>query len=201
VLEEPYVPFDVPRSTVALATQVRSTLLCSSINALRAHNLLDAYLASLPRDRHDPILGLVPGVWVSIDLAVSHYAACDALPIPSHEVEAIGAQVAERIHHSFIGVVMKVSREAGTTPWTLFSHSKKLRDLTWRGSDVAVAKLGPKEARFEWAGIPCARSRYYKTSFAGFLRAHTELFCKKSYVVPLSQYCTERTLGYRVSWV
>jgi hypothetical protein len=90
---------------------------------------------------------------------------------------------------------------AGEPPAAAPSQSKKLRDLTWRGSDIAVTKLGPKEVRFEWAGIPCAKSRYYKTSFGGFLRAHVELVCRKAYAVALASYCSERTLGYRVSWV
>ena len=180
---------------------MRSTLLCSGIQALRARGLFDTYLAALPKPQRETVLTLVPGQWFSIDLAVAHYTACDALPLSPQEIESIGAEVAERIHHSFLGVVVRVSKEAGTSPWTLFSHSKRLRDLTWRGSDISVAQLGPKEARFEWAGIPCARSRYYLSSFAGFLRAHTELFCRKAYAVPLATHCTERALAYRVSWV
>jgi hypothetical protein len=199
--EEVIVPFDAPRPTIALATQVRSTLLCSSLNALRARKLYDAYLAALPRDLHDTMLTLIPGLWVGVDLAVAHYTACDALTLTVHEIEGIGAAVAEKIHHSFIGVIVKISREAGATPWTVFGHVKKLRDLTWRGSDIAVTKLGPKEARFEWAGIPCARSLYYKRSFAGFLRANAELVSRKAYAVPLDKYCTDRALGYRLSWV
>jgi hypothetical protein len=199
--EEPYLPFETPRGATALATHVRSTLLCSSIQALRGRKLFDKYLAALPQRQHETILMLVPGQWLPVDIAVMHYVACDALALAPQEIEAIGAEVAQRIHHSFIGVVVKVSREGGMSPWTLFSNSKRLRDLSWRGSDVAVTKLGPKEARFEWAGIPCAQSRYYRSSFAGFLRAHTELFCQKAYAVPLSGFCTERALGYRVSWV
>jgi hypothetical protein len=184
-----------------LATEVRSTLLCSSVQALRARGLFDMYLAALPKPRHSEILSLIPGLWLPIDLAVAHYRACDSLALTPHEIESIGAEVAERIHHSFIGVVVKVSREADATPWNLMGHARRLRDLTWRGSDVAVFKLGPKEARFEWVGIPCAQSRYYKSSFQGFLRAHIELFSRKAYAVPLGVYCTEKALAYRCSWV
>jgi hypothetical protein len=183
------------------ATHVRTTLLCSSQQALRARKLYDAYAAALPREMREAVLALIPGDWAPVDVAVAHYAACDALPLAPHEIEGAGAEVAERIHHSFIGVVIKVSRETGMTPWTMLAKSKRLRDLTWRGSDIAVFKLGPKEARFEWAGIPCARSRYYRTSFSGFLRAHTELFCRKAYAVPLAGQCNDRLLSYRLSWV
>ncbi len=200
-VEEVFVPFDGPRATIALATHVRSTLLCSSLSALRARKLYDTYLGALPRDHHEAVMALVPGLWVPVELAVAHYGACDALPLTSLEIEDIGAEVSGRIHHSFIGVIVKISREAGATPWTVFAHSKKLRDLTWRGGDVAVTKLGPKEARFEWAGIPCASSRSYRTSFGGFLRAHAELVSRKAYAQPLARYCSERTLGYRMSWV
>lgn len=44
-VEEVFVPFDGPRATIALATHVRSTLLCSSLSALRARKLYDTYLA------------------------------------------------------------------------------------------------------------------------------------------------------------
>ncbi len=199
--EQAYVSFDVLREKISPSTHVRSTLLCSSIQALRARGHQDAYLRGLPATQHEAMLGITPGHWLPIDLAVAHYAACDALHLEPAAVEEIGAEVAERIHHSVLGVIVKLSRELGTSPWTALGLAKRLRDLTWKGSDVAVWKLGPKEARFEWVGIPCAKSNYYRSAFAGFLRAHMGLFARKTYAVQIPSLCTEAMLGYRVSWV
>ena len=78
---------------------------------------------------------------------VAHYGAGDALPLTSLEIEYIGAEVAGRIITRSIGVIREdFSARGRRDTWTVFAHSKKLRDLTWRGGDVAVTKLGPKEA-------------------------------------------------------
>jgi hypothetical protein len=149
VPEEVLVPFDGPRATIALATHVRSTLLCSSLGALRARKLQDAYFAALPRDHHDTIVALVPGLWVPVELAVAHYCACDALPLTSPEIERIGADVAGRIHHSFIGVIVKISREAGATPWTVFGQAAR--------PDVARRRRRRHEARAEGGSLRVGR--------------------------------------------
>ena len=43
-----------------------------------------------------------------------------------------------------MSVVVKLSKEVGVTPWTALGHVHRARELMWKGSDVAVWKLGPK---------------------------------------------------------
>ena len=61
-------------------------------------------------------------------------------------------------------------------------------------------KLGPKEARLDWVGIPYAAVPYYVTSFGGFLRALLQLFCTKAYTRIVPEHSSPMTVSYRLSW-
>jgi hypothetical protein len=199
--EEAVVAFEGRTQTGSSATHVRSSLLCSSVQAIRAHGHFDAYLRALPVARHAAIVGMTAGQWLPIDLAVDHYAACDALNLLPEAISAIGGDVAQRVHRTVLGVAIKLSREVGATPWVALKHARRLRDLTWKGGDVAVWKVGPKEARFEWSGMPCAQSAYYQWALCGFLRSHLELFCRKAYASRLTHRCDRTGLAIRLAWV
>src|SRR5207253_9075191 len=96
-------------------------------------------------------------------------------------IDSFGAEVAERSNRSVFSLVLKLSRQTGVTPWTAFHRAHRLRELTWQGSDLAIYRLGPKEARFDWVGIPYACHNYYVVSFGGFIRGLTQLFSPTVY--------------------
>lgn len=198
--EEVLVPFDVAPERVRPATHVRSTLLCASLQSLRTRGFGDAYFQALVPSRRDEMLSLLPGHWVEVALGTDHYAACDALGLASEVIEEVGGEVAKRVHHSVLGIAVRLSREVGVTPWSVLGLVKRMRDLTWKGGDVAVYKLGPKEARFEWVGLPFAHIPYYRVAFLGFARAHLGLFCRKAYVFPIRALETESRMAFRFAW-
>ena len=104
------------------------------------------------------------------------------------------------MNRSFLSTIIRASREAGVTPWTLLTHVHKFRELSWRGSDIAVTKLGPKEARFEWVGQPLAAVPYFVTSFGGYLRALCGLFSVKAYTRLEREGQHRHRITYRISW-
>ena len=113
----------------------------------------------------------------------------------------IGQEVTRFAHKTTYGLALRMSREVGVSPWTCFELQHRLWAHTWRGGGVATYKLGPKEARIEIAGWPCARIRYCRIATRGLLSGQTEMFCRKAYVQEVTPLCTELTLAYRVSWV
>jgi hypothetical protein len=180
---------------------VRSTLIVSSIQTLRRHGLFDRYNAELSPEGRQDLLSLIAGVWIPIDLALTHYAAVDRLGLQATAIEEIGAEVAERINKSILATLVRASRQVGASPWTALAQVHRLRDLTWKGSDIAVWKLGPKEARFDWIGQPLAAIPYFVTSFGGYLRTLVQLFASKAYTRLASEPNPRGEIRYRISWV
>lgn len=197
---EIFVPFESP-SRVPMLTHARSTLVVSAVQALRARGLYDRYQQHLAAETRERLLGLIAGQWIDVDLAVAHYRAADALGLDGSVVDEIGADVANRTGKSLLHTAVKLSKALGATPWTALSLSHKIREASWRGSDLAVFKLGPKEARYEWVGQPCAGVPYFARSFGSFMRALLALFCRTVHTRPVPELSSGTSLAVRISWV
>jgi hypothetical protein len=201
VTPEVFVPSANPAGRMPLATHVRSTLIVSSLQTLRSRGLLDRYLALLEEKHREELLSLIAGTWVPIEVGLAHYRAADRLGLESALIDSIGAEVGERINKSFLSFVVRMSKEAGVTPWTALARAHRLRELTWKGSDLQIWKLGPKDARFDWGGLPYAVVPYFVTSFGGFVRGLIQLFCTKAYARPVPEKMSQTFISYRISWV
>jgi hypothetical protein len=199
--EEVIVPLAASTGRAPAAIAVRSTLVVNSVSALREHGLLDQYLAGLPACEHERVLHLTAGAWEPVELALSHYRACDALDIADGVIDTIGYASGRNINETFLKVISRLSVEAGLSPWSVLSRSPQLIERIWRGTAAAVYKLGPKEARFEWHGQPLAPSRYFRVAFGAFLRATLEVSAKTVYVRLVPARCRDNLAVYRCSWV
>lgn len=184
-----------------IATAVRSTLLVSSMQTLRSHGLFDAYVSRIDVVHRDTLLSLIAGTWVPIALGDAHYTAAGKLGLDDKTIDSYGAEVAERSNRTVFSLVVKISRQTGVTPWTAFQRAHRLREMTWQGSDLAIYRLGPKEARFDWVGIPYASHPYYVASFGGFLRGLTQLFSPTVYTRLVAKGSSATSISYRISWV
>jgi hypothetical protein len=195
---EVFVAFQFSAGSAPRATSVRSTLIVSAIQTLRRRGHFDRYLAELTLQSRQDLLSLIAGVWIPIDLALDHYQAVERLRLEAEEIERIGGEVAERISRSILSTVVRVSRQVGATPWMALAQVHRLRDLSWKGSDIAVWKLGPKE---DWIGQPLAAVPYFVTSFGGYLRALVQLFSSKVYTRVACEPNSRGEIRYRISWV
>jgi hypothetical protein len=154
----------------------------------------------LPKPLHDTVLGSAIGVWLPCDIAVAHYAACEKLELDVSLQIAIGAEVAQRVHGTVLSIAVKLAHEAGATPWTVLGQFGKLWGHIWVGGGAGVFKLGPKEARLEVVGWPCAKFMYCRNGILGVTQGLIQLFCRKVYVREVPKLCTATTLGYRIAW-
>jgi hypothetical protein len=198
---EVYVPFRNGGASSPPITQVRSTMVVSAIQTLRGRSLYERYVSGLSDASRDRIVSLVAGGWVSVGVAVDHYRAVDGLGLQTETIEAIGAEVADRMNRSVLSLAVKLSRQAGATPWSALSMAHRINDINWRGGDIGIWKLGPKEALYEWTGQPCADVPYFVTSFGGFLRALGTLFSSKVYTHVARRRCSPTAVAYRLSWI
>lgn len=111
------VPFPDTLANEPVATHCRSTLLFTSLQAIKRHGHYDRYVAALSPRHLDTIVSSVAGIWLSIDVGVAHYAACDTLDLPLDEQLEIGGEVVRAMQKTFLGSVLKsASSGIGITP-------------------------------------------------------------------------------------
>ncbi len=196
------MPLRASAGRVAPVTHLRSTLLASSIQTLKARGLLEAYLEKLPRELHATLLGAVAGTWMPLEVGAAHYAAADALGLPANEIFDNGRAVAERVQNTMLGTLVRAAKRVGVTPWIGLEQFQRLWDRLLRGGSGAVYRTGPKEARVEAHGNPLVRWPYYRHSWRGMFAASGELFCKKFYVTEVSVPAPDSTAPFvmRVAW-
>ena len=199
---ERFLPFPAPPAQLGLATLVRTTLITTSIQSLRARDLLGAYTSQLRGAHKDTILSTVAGSWLSMDAATAHYRACDAIGLTAPEQLALGMNVGDRVHGTFLGVMVRSARTVGVTPWAALARSGTLyARLFSGGGGIAVSKLGPKDARIDLIGNPLCEIDYFRVGVRGVYQAAVQLFCSRVYSSDASVSRTARSMSIRLSWV
>ena len=185
---------------VVPVTHVRSTLIASSVLAIRERNHFDAYLKQLPEEMQSMVLDSVAGSWLPIEVGHAHYAAAQAMDLPVQEQMEIGRVVAVRIQNSLLGTLVRLAKGAGVTPWLGLEQFQRLWDRLMQGGSGAVYRLGPKEARVECHGVSLVQYPYFKNAWRGMFTGSGSLFCNKLYVTEISQYASRTTLAFRIAW-
>jgi len=199
--EELFLPFPAERHLIPVATEFRSTWLSSSIRSLREHGYYDAYLKELPPPLHATMASLVAGVWIPVSVAIAHYEACDRLGIAYVDQLVLGREASTRAQSTVLSTALRLTKQAGVTPWTVIAQIQRLWDRMFRGGGVAAWKLGPKEARVEFVGCPIARVPYFRVGLQGVLLGVGEMFCERMYLQEIPALCTRSTLAFRGAWV
>src|ERR1044071_2433884 len=96
-----------------VVTQVRGALIVSSLQTLRELDFMDRYLGHLARVHHDEVLLALASSWLPASLALAHYGACDAMGLSDRDLDAIGQHVSQRIMGTFLGTLLRSSRNLG----------------------------------------------------------------------------------------
>jgi hypothetical protein len=183
-------------------THVRSTLILSSVQSLRAHSLYEHYIGLLDPGMRETIESLIAGAWLPVETALKHYRACDALGLTLANEIALGHEVGSRIQGSLLGLLVKGAKSTGATPWTGLGYLDRLWERVFSGGGgVGVVRLGPKDARAQLMGLPLFSVPYFRHAFRGTLLAGVELFCAKAYLHELGRERPEVSFSFRVSWV
>ena len=198
--DEVFLPLPTERHAVMRAYSVRSTVLISSMRGLRACGRFDHYVDALEPAYRDTMLSITAGLWFPIDVALAHYRACDRLEMDLAALQKVGFESGRYINQNVLKVLLRLSRDAGLSPWSALGQTNRLVARLWQGSAIEVRRLGPKEARMEWVGQPCASSPYFATAFASFVEGILTLFCQRAYVRLLVRPSDAETLFYRAQW-
>ena len=196
------VPLPAPKSQIANATHFRSTWLTASQGTLRTRGLRERYEAQVAPEHRDVLFNIVAGVWLPMELARAHYTACDRLGLPNDELLEIGAEATRKANKTHITFVAHMAQVAGVTPWTMLAQTPRIWERTFRGGGaIAVARLGPKDARLEIVGFPVAGLRYLRVTMRSIVGGLLELYCERAYAKDIPTLCDERVLAMRLAWV
>ncbi len=197
---EVLLPFKVPIERLPEAKLFRSTWLSSSLLSLREHGDFERYLTHLAPEHRDAIVSSVAGQWLSTDVAIAHYAACGELGLSRADITERSREVTRHVHQTMLSIAVRLAREAGVTPWTIFGQLDRLWERIWQGGGVSVTKYGPKEAVVTIARWPCAALPYCRTAMPGVIHAIVEMFCRKAYIVDITRDRPHETISLRCSW-
>jgi hypothetical protein len=179
-------------------TQVRGSLIVSSLATLRELSLLDRYLAQLPASHHDAILYALASSWLPIELAEVHYGACDALKLSDEELEAIGRHVSTRIVSTFLGSLMRTARLFTQDIEIPLRQYPRLWDRLLIGGSCSVTLVSAQMARIDSRGLPMFRYRYFKIAYAGLIRGAALVF--RTEAETRIARSTDDSLALEVSW-
>jgi hypothetical protein len=191
-----------PPARLEPVTQVRSTLLQSSLNTLRDQGLFARYEAVLETRYREQILGSLAPEWLPLSVAEAHYAACEVLGLSPEQMQRIGEAVGDRIQGTFLGTLVRRARTVGLTPWLLLGQFARLWERLMMGGGSALYKVGPKDARVEVHKLALARFAYFRAGFCGVIGAGIKLGAGRAVSVRISNARDfENRLVFRAAWV
>ena len=187
-------------TTCVPVRHARSTILLGSIAALRQAGHVDRYAAALPSGHRDELLQAVAGTWIAVDVAHSHYSACESLGLRPDEEMELGRAVFERTGDTMFGTVLRLAKGVGVTPWTLLPHLQRFWQRGYDGGGLSVVRLGPKEARIDLVQCSLAEGRYFRNGVRGLLQTVLQLFCTRAYMHETPGTRQPGTMSTRASW-
>jgi hypothetical protein len=169
-------------------TQLRSTLLQSSLSVLKERGHFDAWSEAVDAAHRATIVEAVAPVWLPIDVGMAHYAACEALRLHQHELVAMGEAVGSRIQNTFLATITKAAQQAGMTPWTPVAQFGRVWSRLFMGGSAELKKVGPKDLQIEVRGLSLFRYAYVRTTYAGLVRAALLLFGARTAYVNVARW-------------
>ena len=174
-------------------------MLSSTLAILARRGLYERYLRELAPEHRDAITAAVPATWLSLEVGMAHYEACDRLELSELEQASIGWETSRRFHGPVMTTALRLAGNVAS-PWFAASLVHRNWGRVWQGSAMAVDRLGPNDAFVELAGWPAAQIGFARVALRGALRGTIEYFCRRAQLSEVRHLRTETSLGFRVTW-
>ncbi|HEX5656118.1 MAG TPA: hypothetical protein VFX59_02940 [Polyangiales bacterium] len=180
---------------------VRGSLIVSSLATLRDLSLFDRYQRVIDPEVLAPLQFAIASTWLPVELAMAHYAACDALKLTEVQMKDIGEHVSEKLVSTFWGAALREARKAGAAvPYDIaLKQYGSMWDRIFQGGSSTVEELGHKDARIHARGLPMVRYRYFQVAYVGLIRGAAMMFFRACHVKV--ERITDDQLTVLVSWV
>jgi hypothetical protein len=180
---------------------IRSTLLLSSMRALRERGHFERYARVAPPGFATRLAAAGAPQWLPIALAEAHYGACDALGLSELEVLALGGQVAT-VQASGIQVLLRAARAGGATPWTALRNINLYWSRMYDGSAVRIVERGPKDVLLVVESNALVRIDYWRIGLRGILGALGRGLSTSAYVNEIRRADpSSDSVTYSLAWV
>jgi hypothetical protein len=195
-------PFPEPLETLGELSHVRATLLASSMQTLRGRGLYDRYAALLEPAHRDAVLNNVALEWLSVAQAFAHYTACDQLELSVDEQISMGRDVSRRTHETFLGMLVKLARGVGVTPWIVMPKINSLYQRVFRGGGTQITRIDDSIAKVEMVGLTLLTIPYFRNALLGMYEAGVGLFASNVQVrsTSLAMLPPGKHFVMRVQW-
>ncbi len=140
---------------------------------------------------------------IPLAVGIAHYETCDRLGLSLEAQKDIGSDVSRRIHETFLGVLVKMVKGVGVTPWTVLGKGNQLFGRIVKGGGLQVTKLGPKDALIEIARLPLLEIPYFRTAAQGIYQVAVGMFAERAHVrfVAAQSRVPGELTTLHVSWV
>jgi hypothetical protein len=191
----------VPTAKKAPARHVRSTVLVSSLAAIREHGLFARYEPLVPAAVKDELFHAVVGSWMPIELANAHYAACNRLELSVDDQFAIGRTAGRKLSEIWLATAARIARAMGATPWTLLRQTPRFWERGFDGGVVSVQQISAREVRAEVSGVELLQYGYFRNALRGVLWTVADLFSLQAHVYETTWRSFDEIAGYRIHWV
>lgn len=167
---------------------VRSTLIASSLLALRDLALEGRYFEHLPEVHHATIRSLGVGEWLPVELVAAHYAAYDAMCLTEAQIARIAATSQRRTNGTMLRALGAIVRQVGGLSSSLLvNHVPRLWERSFRGGYVLVEPLGAKDVRLRISGLRAiGESPYFRSAITSHYEFGLRLFASSGEVKVLS---------------
>jgi hypothetical protein len=157
------LPFPGPLESIPQATEFRSTWLTSSLEGLRQHGHFERYLTLL-EGYQDEILTSVAASWIPLEVARTHYQACERLQLKPEQIEAM-ARAGGNVRRAWYANTIASAQRPGVTVWVILQQLQKFWLRSANGGAVAVFQLDANSARLHYVGCSLFDITYFREAF------------------------------------
>lgn len=165
-------------AVAARASHVRSTLLQQSLRGVRNQGNFQRWEAYIDPLHRDTILDAIAPGWLPIEVGLAHYMACDRFGEDDATLEKIGEGVGTQLQSTLLGVASKIVLSTVISQETINSVFLKLWPRLCKGGQMDITYNG-KIVTIELRAAVLPKSRYFRGTFLGNVRAGSKLFGQK----------------------
>lgn len=169
---------------------VRNVLLQASLGELKKHGYYERYAKLIDPSKLEQLIASVGPSWISAELAISHYEACDNMMLSEEEFAVLGQAVGDHVQDKLIVSNAKRVRDGSTDLWQVVGQAHRTWARLYQGGSTQVVKVGANEMLLECRDYRLHQFYYFRRAQLSAIRIVFE-----SLGVPVAT----RSLGYRAS--
>lgn len=157
-------------------THIRSTLISSSLQGIKALGFLEHYLEVLPPEHHESMLAPRAPCWIPEDEALVHYQACEAMRLQPAQRERLCQKVVRAVGAILLATFTRTINKEEGDPWSALEQSARMFSRVNKGGSIRVLREGPTEAVVEVFGGQLYSIPYYELGHRVLLRGSIGFF-------------------------